>query len=250
MRRLHEPARVRQWRARDRVDAEVVEERHRTADVDERVDGADLVELDVVGRHAVHFSLSRRKARERRQCSLACARRKSGACDPFANVRVRPVLSRLVAPSDCFNVSFAAIFLFRQPSVIFAPSIGKIEAIPFDVAATANVANCVRTAVTSILAPARAPFVNHARRAGPKSIRAVGQYVKDHDATVTAFYLSNVEQYLYQDGKWTAFCRNVATFPLDPASTFIRTNSGRGVGFGVGFVTSLGSISAEVRECQ
>ena len=36
-------------------------------------------------------------------------------------------------------------------------------------------------------------------------------------ATVTAFYLSNVEQYLRQDGLWTAFCANVAALPLDAA---------------------------------
>jgi len=38
-----------------------------------------------------------------------------------------------------------------------------------------------------------------------------------------------VEQYLSQDGKWDAFCRNVATLPLDDSSTFIRSQSG---GFG------------------
>ena len=32
--------------------------------------------------------------------------------------------------------------------------------------------------------------------AGPKALRAVGQYLKDHDATLAAFYVSNVEQYL------------------------------------------------------
>src|SRR5262249_45038117 len=34
--------------------------------------------------------------------------------------------------------------------------------------------------------------------AGPKAIRAVASYLKQHDAFVTAFYLSNVEQYLFQ----------------------------------------------------
>jgi hypothetical protein len=63
---------------------------------------------------------------------------------------------------------------------------------------------------------------------GPKAIRAVGSYLKQRTATVTAFYLSNVEQYLRQDGKTTAFCRNVATLPLDEASVFIRP-SGAGV---------------------
>ena len=50
---------------------------------------------------------------------------------------------------------------------------------------------------------------------GPKALRAVGKYVREHGATVTAFYLSNVEQYLQQDGIWGAFCANVASMPLD-----------------------------------
>jgi hypothetical protein len=61
---------------------------------------------------------------------------------------------------------------------------------------------------------------------GSKAIRAVGKYVRDHGATVVAFYLSNVEQYLTQDGLLTTFCANVATLPLDDASTFIRSRGG------------------------
>jgi hypothetical protein len=86
--------------------------------------------------------------------------------------------------------------------------------------------------------------------AGPKAIRAVGDYVRTKGATVSAFYLSNVEQYLYQDGKWDAFCRSVATLPLDASSTFIRSsNGGGGFGRGGGFVSSLGAISAETKAC-
>src|SRR5262249_48318619 len=33
--------------------------------------------------------------------------------------------------------------------------------------------------------------------AGPKAIRSVGEYLRQHGGTVTAFYLSNVEQYLF-----------------------------------------------------
>ncbi|HXT68660.1 MAG TPA: hypothetical protein VN700_02835 [Vicinamibacterales bacterium] len=86
---------------------------------------------------------------------------------------------------------------------------------------------------------------------GPKAIRAVGQYLKARGGTVGAFYLSNVEQYLYLDGKWDAFCRNVATLPLDDGSTFIRSQSG-GVrsGRGGGFVNSLGNIQTETKGCR
>ena len=82
---------------------------------------------------------------------------------------------------------------------------------------------------------------------GPKSLRAVGQYVRDRGAVVAAFYLSNVEQYLRQDGIWTNFCSNVATMPLDEQSTFIRSQSGVGGG---GFLNMLGAMQAETRQCQ
>ena len=86
---------------------------------------------------------------------------------------------------------------------------------------------------------------------GPKSIRAVGAYLKAHGATVSTFYLSNVEQYLEQDNKWQLFCGNVAALPLDMSSTFIRsTNRGRGFGpFGPGFVSRLGAMAEETKNC-
>ena len=59
--------------------------------------------------------------------------------------------------------------------------------------------------------------------AGDKAIRAVGTYLKSHNATVTAFYTSNVEQYLFQQADdWKKYYANVATLPLDAKSTFIR----------------------------
>jgi len=60
---------------------------------------------------------------------------------------------------------------------------------------------------------------------GPKALRAVGAYVKDHGAVVSAFYLSNVEGYLRQDNKQALFCNNVASMPLDEASVFIRPSA-------------------------
>jgi hypothetical protein len=63
--------------------------------------------------------------------------------------------------------------------------------------------------------------------AGTKALRAVGKYVRDHGGVVTAFYVSNVEQYLFQDGLWDAFAKNVATLPVDASSVFIRSVSTR-----------------------
>lgn len=85
--------------------------------------------------------------------------------------------------------------------------------------------------------------------AGPKALRAVGKYLKDHAATVTAFYLSNVEQYLNQDGIWGSFCSNVAAMPLDASSTFIRTASGGGGGRG-GLMTYIAPIQGDVKGCS
>jgi hypothetical protein len=67
--------------------------------------------------------------------------------------------------------------------------------------------------------------------AGPKALRAVGKYIADRGATVSAFYVSNVEQYLFQDGLFDRFADNVSALPVDEASTFIRSVSSR---FGYG----------------
>jgi hypothetical protein len=66
---------------------------------------------------------------------------------------------------------------------------------------------------------------------GPKAIRAIGAWLTEHRATVSAFYVSNVEQYLFQDLKAQAFYDNVATLPVNEASVFIRPYSLRRFGF-------------------
>ena len=85
--------------------------------------------------------------------------------------------------------------------------------------------------------------------AGPKAIRAVGQYLKDKGSTVSAFYLSNVEMYLQQDGIWGDFCNNVKALPLDESSTFIRSLRGGQYGQGFGLNSQLGHMAAEVERC-
>ena len=59
--------------------------------------------------------------------------------------------------------------------------------------------------------------------AGPKAIRAVAQYLEEHEAPVNAFYTSNVERYLFEDNvNWKTFYSNVEALPIDAKSTFIR----------------------------
>ena len=61
---------------------------------------------------------------------------------------------------------------------------------------------------------------------GPKSLRAVGDWVRARHATITAFYVSNVEFYLYRQGDdWKKFYENVATLPVSEESQFIRSLS-------------------------
>ena len=61
------------------------------------------------------------------------------------------------------------------------------------------------------------------------ALRGIGRYVADQGAIITAYYTSNVEQYLFQNGVWQAFYGNVATLPTDERSTFIRSARGQNV---------------------
>jgi hypothetical protein len=70
---------------------------------------------------------------------------------------------------------------------------------------------------------------------GPKTIRAIGQFLRDRQLRVNAFYISNVEQYLFGssssptidiNGGWRAFYANLATLPIDNTSLIVRWPSG------------------------
>jgi hypothetical protein len=78
---------------------------------------------------------------------------------------------------------------------------------------------------------------------GPKALRAIGAYVRAQGGVVSAFYVSNVEQYLFQDGKDDDFYGNVATLPIDNKTVFIRPYAMRGQ-FGV--PRPLCPIAAEI----
>jgi hypothetical protein len=91
--------------------------------------------------------------------------------------------------------------------------------------------------------------------AGPKALRAVAKYAREHREVVTAFYVSNVEQYLFQDNLFNDFYRNVQTLPLDDSSTFIRSVSSR-MGYSGpmqwmdGRATVLDPIKASLRDFE
>jgi hypothetical protein len=100
--------------------------------------------------------------------------------------------------------------------------------------------------------------------AGPKAIRAVGNYLRSHNALVSAFYVSNVEQYLGREGGLEQFCASAAMLPIDDSSTFIRSERGGfgprgsrafgsaggfGGGFGGGFSSQLHNMRDDVKSC-
>ena len=58
--------------------------------------------------------------------------------------------------------------------------------------------------------------------AGPKTIRAIGTHLKATNTLVATFYVSNVEQYLEQNGGWSRFCSNVMNLPFDETSRLLR----------------------------
>ena len=71
---------------------------------------------------------------------------------------------------------------------------------------------------------------------GPKALRSVARYLDVHHSTLSVFYTSNVEQYLFRPVEaggrdaWQRFYDNVAAMPLNAQSTFIRAffnNQGR-----------------------
>jgi hypothetical protein len=81
--------------------------------------------------------------------------------------------------------------------------------------------------------------------AGPKTLRAIGDYLRAHGTAVNVFYISNVEQYLFGgtptrfkdidvNGGWQNFYRNLAALPADASTALLR-------------IASLGASRANVR---
>jgi hypothetical protein len=62
---------------------------------------------------------------------------------------------------------------------------------------------------------------------GKKALLAVGEYLKKNGFTVTAFYTSNVEQYLFDGDSFAAFANNVRKLPINDKSLFIRSTLSR-----------------------
>jgi hypothetical protein len=64
--------------------------------------------------------------------------------------------------------------------------------------------------------------------AGTKALPAIAQWIRGHGETVSVFYTSNVEQYLFQGGSFARFAQSVSQLPRDEGSVIVRSYFGRG----------------------
>ena len=58
--------------------------------------------------------------------------------------------------------------------------------------------------------------------AGDRALRGVAENMKKRGTTLGAFYVSNVEQYLFEGGTYGRFLGNVKAFPSDDRSVLVR----------------------------
>jgi hypothetical protein len=58
--------------------------------------------------------------------------------------------------------------------------------------------------------------------AGDHALPGIAAYLRKEKIDVSAFYVSNVEQYLFEPGVWAKWARNVAALPVNDRSVFVR----------------------------
>jgi hypothetical protein len=64
--------------------------------------------------------------------------------------------------------------------------------------------------------------------AGGHAMRALAHTIAEHGSHVSAFYVSNIESYLFRDGSYAQFVDNVSRLPHDANSVVIRAIFGGG----------------------
>jgi len=62
--------------------------------------------------------------------------------------------------------------------------------------------------------------------AGPHAVREIGTVLREMGLDVSAFYTSNVEFYLWRQGRFDAWARNLASLPAAPGAVVIRSYFG------------------------
>jgi hypothetical protein len=86
--------------------------------------------------------------------------------------------------------------------------------------------------------------------AGGKALKAIARYLRQHSCSVTAFYTSNVEQFLFMNDTFALFVDNVRALPITPGSLFIRSvaNMWRSPVPGTRMATLLQYISTFIKD--
>lgn len=64
--------------------------------------------------------------------------------------------------------------------------------------------------------------------AGAKAMRAIGDYLRETGRSVSAFYVSNVEMYLFRAGTFPVFVANVRALPARSSAVMMRSWFNRG----------------------
>jgi len=64
---------------------------------------------------------------------------------------------------------------------------------------------------------------------GPIALKAIAGYLREVNLPVSAFYVSNVEMYLFRGGSFPQFAENVKRLPSTSSSVLIRSYFGRGM---------------------
>lgn len=64
---------------------------------------------------------------------------------------------------------------------------------------------------------------------GPTAMKAIAAYLREINLPVSAFYVSNVEMYLFRGGTFPQFAENVKALPAGASSVLIRSYFGRGM---------------------
>jgi hypothetical protein len=69
---------------------------------------------------------------------------------------------------------------------------------------------------------------------GPIAMKSIGRFLAERGLKVSAFYVSNVEMYLFRAGSFARFAENVRALPYGPSSVIVRSVFGRGMMWGGG----------------
>ncbi|HEU5217030.1 MAG TPA: hypothetical protein VFU23_00110 [Gemmatimonadales bacterium] len=63
---------------------------------------------------------------------------------------------------------------------------------------------------------------------GPLAMKSIAAYLKETHRVVSAFYVSNVEMYLFRQGSFPRYAENVRALPSAGTSVIVRSSFGRG----------------------